>query len=230
MVFGTAELNELSSDWNIAREQLSRILESMASGIKTGWGQQHNADGSHGDIIADTMKLQGAFAGEVVNLPYDAARYQTYGSDALWNVDETDQVTLRYTRIGQLVVVQFDIQNSTLTGTDSPDDIVIRIPEFHALPKGDGGTFMSSGNGYASFGAVTFTTATSLPQTANIGIAFNSLVYHTEFFNTTPSTGIALEPVDTAIRQWSLGTTVNVNGFAAFFVEKDNAANPYLGT
>src|SRR4051812_14388542 len=95
-------LQELSTDWTVARDQLQQDLQRLQTAITAGWGQEHNPDGSHGDVVADSLDLQGAAVGEWVDLPYSAARFDTDGS-GVWTVDATDVNYLRMSRIGQIV-------------------------------------------------------------------------------------------------------------------------------
>lgn len=224
-----SEINELSKDWSVAKDQIQRQLQQLTSAINIGWNQEHNSDGSHGDVVADSLDLQGGAVGEVVDLPFDAARYKVYGA-GVWTVTAANQISLRYIRCGQIVVVQFMIADSVLSGTDAVDDIVIQLPELHALPSANGNTIFCCGTFQAFMTAVTLATATSRPQVANEGVVGNVLTYFADFGSSVPSTGIAMEPYSTQTRQWSLGTGFTIHGFAVFFLNQNNAANPFKGT
>ncbi len=94
--------------------------------------QEHNTDGSHANITAETLSLQGAGVGEVVDLAYDSARYIQSGGTS-WTVSSGDQVYLRSSRIGQLIFIQFYVQTTVIVGT--PSYLIIRLPEMHAIPN-----------------------------------------------------------------------------------------------
>lgn len=103
--------------------------------------QEHNPDGTHGDVVADTITLQGASMGVFTDLPYDAARFETdLGAGSIWTVDATDVDHLRFTRLGELCFVQFHILDSQITiGTAS--SLLIKLPELQAHPLRDSSGF-----------------------------------------------------------------------------------------
>lgn len=222
---------ELSFDWTIARDQVRKDLEGIASGVHAGWGRQHKTDGSHSAITADSLTLQGATAGAVTGLAYDAARFSTY-TGGTWTVASTSFEYLRFSRFGQLVFVQFSIGPTTIA-VDTPDYLVINMPELHALP----GQPKGAGLGTPQYGGTLHWTDLNA---SNGGAGENGIgaisAQASEMDQTAPSTGLWLERVvdpgtvtSYALKQWPLSTTLYLEGSIWFTCEPNNEARPFYG-
>lgn len=183
---------------------------------------QHNDDGSHGDVVAESVSLQGAKVGELISLPYDARRFATYGANCTWTVDEADQIALRASRIGQLVFVQFRYETTVLAGVDTPDSLEITLPEFHMLPA-------ISGTSPAALTGGSLLWQDVAAGTNGIGLV-QAIAYN--FSGTIPATSISLlrqNPASSTAQQWALSANLFVNGFCWFVTTPDNASTPFYG-
>jgi hypothetical protein len=191
---------------------------------------EHNEDGTHGDITADSVQLQGAAVGEVVDLAHDTARYHVSGGTS-WTVSAasggtpSDQVYLRFSRIGQVVFLQFYIQTSEIVGT--PDFLIINIPELHAIP-----TRHSLGNPAVQIGGVC---EWNDVQNGVDGIAEVSVLAE-NFAGAIPTTSIYLQrygddSLDAVrFRPFDASNDFWIYGSVTFFVERDNVATPFFGS
>jgi hypothetical protein len=125
MAFGLKFREQLTG---AIRDEFEQLVASL-----NGWSRtEHNGDGSHSDISADSVTLQGAPVGTLIDLPYDATRFFAEPS-AVWTVQAGDLDYLKATRIGQIVTVWFRVQNTAIT-VDAAQDLQIRLPELHAIP------------------------------------------------------------------------------------------------
>jgi hypothetical protein len=195
-------------------------ISSLCGQVSKFAEQQHNADGTHGAVTADSVQLQGALAGEVIDLPFDAARYDRIGGTS-WTVSSGDQIYLRYTRIGQLVFLNFNISTSVIVGT--PDTLVIRIPELHAIPTVPVGssTPVVQGSGLCEWNDVEHGTDGSAQA---IAIA-------SDFGGVNPSTYLYLERLDaTGFVPFVASTDFGILGSLTFFVERDNMPHTFFGS
>lgn len=184
--------------------------------------QEHNADGSHKDVVADSVTLQGAVVGELIDLPFDARRFSAYGANCTWTVDSTDQIALRASRIGQLVFVQFRFDGTALAGVDTPDSLEITLPEFHMLPAISGATPAALTGGSLLW-------SDSAAGTNGIGLV-QAIAYN--FTGTIPATSISLlrqNPASSASQQWPMSANFSVNGCCWFITTIDNASTPFYG-
>jgi len=195
-------------------DELDQLLPKLRQYLYS----EHDADGAHTDVTADSVSLQGAKAGEVIDLPYDAARYYT-NSSSVWTVSSANQIVLRYTRIGQLVVLNF-VLDGTIIATDTPSDgLHIRLPELHAIPaRSTSGTLYASGIGTAYYNNITQVV------TGICGVQ----AFARDYAGVVPSTDLEIFGMTVAFA--SLPVTMHVEGTVSFFVEPNNVATPYYGS
>lgn len=121
-----------------------REFESLVSSLVSWTTTEHNGDGTHTAITAESLSLQGALVGELTDLPFSATRYTASGGGA-WVVAAVDQLYLRASRLGQLALVQFNLETTDTTGA-AASDLVIRLPELAPLAgrNAASGTFGAS--------------------------------------------------------------------------------------
>lgn len=220
------ENQELSEDWKTARDQIRRQLEQMAAAINSSWDQEHTADGSHGDIVADSLELQDARVGEWVELVYEATRFS--GEPGLTvTVPENTVYIFRYMRIGQLILLQFHFSGTIggSAGEGTASDVRVKLPELHALPLKSG-----TSGGFQSCGTFLWENlAATLPQ----GFS-QTLITSYVMTEAVPNTTLNLTKFDassasgTGVTGWVNGD-FGVQGFALFCSEPSNAANPFYG-
>ena len=117
-------------------------LENLSAAI-TGWvTKEHNLDGTHGDMTADSLNLQGGPTGEVVNVPKSDLLFSNSGAGT-WTVSDTDFQYFRYVRVGQLLYVHFHIIASSLSSATT--SLYITLPGFYLYPEVNGnGTFFQN--------------------------------------------------------------------------------------
>lgn len=196
-------------------------FESLAAAL-IGWtGAEHNNDGTHSDITADTISIHDAVIGEPVNLPYSSARFFT-SSSGVWTVAEADVVYLRATRIGQLVFVQFNLTTTGLA-TDTADSLYIRLPELHALPNIVGGSPAYQVSGVLDWQDV---------SNATNGTGLVSAQAQT-FAGTVPSTVLQLDrvgPTNATYSAWAISADFNITGSIWFALEPNNVPTPFFGS
>ena len=109
-------------------------FDNFTSSLQGYLDAQHNNDGSHGAVTADSIDLQGAQVGVWFDLPYTASRFQSSAGASVWTVTAANLVYLKAMRIGQLVHVVFQIDASAITV--APTGLFIWLPEFTCLPVG----------------------------------------------------------------------------------------------
>jgi len=108
-------------------------FDNLTSSLQGVWAAEHNLDGSHGAVTAESIDLRGAQVGGWVDLPYSATRFQTQGI-GVWTVTATNQAYLKAMRIGEAVWVMFQIEGSTITIDTS--SLLIWLPEFTGFQVG----------------------------------------------------------------------------------------------
>ena len=186
--------------------------------------QEHNEDGSHGAITADSVTVQGAAMGEVVDLAHDQARYEVNGGTS-WTVASEDQVYLRFSRIAQTVFLQFFIQTSVVVG--DPDFLIINLPELHAIP-----TRHSLGNPASQVAGICEWNDVTAGTT---GIAEVAVIAE-NFSGPHPTTAIYLQRYgDNALDEinfvpFPATTELWIYGSVTFFVERDNSPHTFFGS
>jgi hypothetical protein len=207
------------------REQLTGAfrdeIEQLVAALSAWAGVEHNEDGTHGDVTADTISIHDAILGEPVNLPYSSARFFT-SSSAVWTVDEADVVYLRATRLGQLVLVQFNLTTTGLT-VDTSDSLFIRLPELHAIPNIVGGSPAYQIGGILDWQDVT---------NATNGTGLVSAQAQT-FAGTVPSTVLQLDrvgPTNATYSAWAISADFSVTGSIWFALEPNNIPTPFFGS
>lgn len=199
-------------------------LDNVTASMRAFLTAEHNDDGSHGDITASSLTLQGASVGTIDELAYDSARFFCEGLGT-WTVGSDDLTYLRASRIGQLVFVQFNIQTTVIT-TDTPESLFIRLPEFHAIPKRDsGGSPSYQVGGILFWGDI---------QNSTSGIGQVSALAQ-DFANAAPSTLLQLDKLRdgtsaaSMFGNWAISNNLWLQGSCWFVVEPDNAPVPFYG-
>lgn len=205
---------ELSSEWEVARQQVQADLERIAIAVNSGWSKEHNPDGTHAAVTADTLSLQGALVGVPVDLPYDATRYRPYGA-GLWTVGSTDHIYLRYARIGQLAWVEFWLQETALDTIN--EELYIRLPELHPLrAQVDAGAAFGANHTCGVFNWVDIAAGTE-------GMGFLvSVTVNTNGFQTAQ-----LHLVKSDYANFAVTTNLMVRGSCMFPLNANNIAIPF---
>lgn len=184
---------------------------------------EHNEDGTHNAITANSIELQGGAVGEVVDLAHDAARYSVSGGTS-WTVAAEDQVYLRYSRLGQVVFLQFFLQTTVVAGT--PGFLVIEVPELHAIPsRSSTGNPAIQAGGFGEWSDIT---------NGRDGIMSITPVA-TNFSGAIPTTSIfiqryATNAFDATFANWSATSELWLYGSTTFFVERDNSPHTFFGS
>lgn len=200
-------------------------LDQLVSGVNGWLTQEHKDDGSHADVTADTVTLQGAQVGEMFDLAYTSTRFFAEGA-AVWTVSSGNQLFFRGSRIGQMVFVEFNLQGTAIA-TDTPGSLFIRLPELHALPSRD-----SSGSpGYHVGGILNWTDIGG--GTNGIGLVSAQAQ---SFSGGVPSTILQLDKcrdsssASSMFGNWPISANLWIQGSIWFPVERDNVAVPYYGS
>lgn len=210
------------------RQQLPEFvgaeLETMSTSISAFLTNEHNEDGSHGDVTADSLSLQGATVGTIDTLAYDSARFLAEGS-AVWTVDAGDLVYLRASRIGQLVFVQFALQTTVIT-VDTSESLFIRLPEFAAIPMRDSGGSASYQVGGTLYWSDIQHSTSGIGQVSALAQDFSSVV---------PSTLLQLDLLKdgtsaaSMFSTWPISTNLALQGSCWFAVQPNNTPVPFFG-
>lgn len=194
-------------------------LDQLSTKLRQYLYTDHDADGHHTSISPQHLTLQGALAGELVNLPYDATRYLSGGSGT-WTVSSTSAIALRYTRIGQVVVVSFVVDQSVISVDTPTDGLVIRLPELHGIPtRGP----LSGVQWPCGVGAIKYHNHTQ----AIISNCWADISVE-DYAGIVPSTTIEIYGMTVAFA--SLPVTISFVGTVMFLCEKNNVATPYYGS
>jgi hypothetical protein len=190
-------------------------LENIVSKVKGFFSAEHNDDGTHGDITADSVTLHGGQVGELIDLPFNATRYLT-DSSAVWTVSSDDQVYLRYSQIGRMAWVEFWLQ-TTVTTVDVADSLLIRLPELHPLRA-----MVEAG---VTFGAQhtcgSFQWADLEHSTAGMGYVIAQTI------NSGGYQAAVVRLVKNDAATFAVANNYMVRGFAIFPLNTDNAPIPF---
>jgi hypothetical protein len=200
-------------------------LDQLVGAIKGWWSPEHNDDGSHGDVNADSLTLQDGRVGELTDIAFDASRFFAEGA-SVWTVQSADQSYLRYSRIGQLAFVQFNLQGTGIT-VDTSGSLFVRLPELHALPTRD-----SAGSpAYHTGGILNWSDHAG--GTNGIGLVSAQAQ---AFAGAVPSTLLQLDKcIDgtsaaSMFGDWPITADLWISGSCWFTVEPNNVAVPYFGS
>lgn len=146
-------------------EAVKNEFEQLSASLKAFLLKGHNEDGTHGDIVADSLTIQGGQLGVYYDLPYDAARYVTDTGTVTWTVAEAGQTLLRAMRVGSRVEVLFDVTGTLASGAgDKAGAVIIRLPEFFIRAFNEKGAFLDFS--YVNLGAGSNATDGSFPTKA----------------------------------------------------------------
>jgi hypothetical protein len=179
--------------------------------------REHDENGKHTDVTADSVSLQGANIGEVVDLPYSSVRYTTGGSGT-WTVEQTDQSFLRYVRVGQMVVLNFALGNTVISVDTPTDDLIINLPEFQAITgKATSGGIYLAANGVASY-------ANTTEAVTGFCRAYVEAVNVAGFM---PYTRVGLYGMQVTFA--ALPVTISFWGTLTFFIQPNNTAVSFSG-
>lgn len=100
---------------------LVNYLRQLAASISGGWNVEHKADGRH--------------AINWVKAPFNASA-DFKATAGTWTVDQGDVLLYQYARLGNLVLVQFELSNTTLSA-GMGNELRLRIPGgFRATHEG----------------------------------------------------------------------------------------------
>lgn len=94
--------------------------------------EEHHDDGTHGDVVADSLTLGGGLVGEFVQLPFAKSRYLGLGGGT-WTVAEANQLVLGYARAKAIAMVAFTIRGTTIA-TATCQSLNISLPELQIFP------------------------------------------------------------------------------------------------
>lgn len=208
-------------------------VETSVRNLRTFLSKEHNDDGTHADVTAESITLQGAAVGEVVNLPFDASRFTALA--ATWTVGSGDVKYFRASRVGQLVTLEFNIRHTAIT-VDTPDQLYINIPEFHAIPAVD------EDEGDIAIGhpaGVCYWRITDDPDlTTRSGIGIITIIAD-DFISDVPATVLILErfgsgtglgTAEAMFAQWPESSDFFVSGSVTFMVQENNVPTPFFGS
>lgn len=199
-------------------------IQSMADSVNALWEEEHNVDGGHSNVTADSLTLQQATVGTIHNLEWDAARFFT-GSASVWTVEVGDWRYFRFTRIGQMIAFQFYISGTTIT-VDTASDLIIRLPEWHAMAHPYTGAVSTD----QLAGTVEWQDVTN--SRAGIG---NIYIRAESFAGFAPSTVLSMSRfasnagVADNFYEYSLSNDLSLRGHGFFFTEPNNIAVPFFG-
>jgi len=119
-------------------------LDGLVAKLNAYLSQQHNAQGGHTAITADSVTVTGAVTaprayldrifqfrrpaalGEWTTVPYAATHFATVGAGTSWGVDAADILTHRYTLIGHTLHYSVVLTNTDVTG--APTELLIQVP------------------------------------------------------------------------------------------------------
>lgn len=193
------------------REQLTGAIRDQFEQLVAwlnGWTRiEHNEDGTHSDVTAESLTLQGGRVGEVTSLPYDSARFDT-GDSAVWTVASSSFDYLLYSRVGQIVTLWFSLSDTEITSS-SAGQLLIKIPELYRLKFANGKPV-----GMATMGHCEWRDSVD-----NAGIA--------TVFPLASSQGMILEldrrdPSSMLFEDWPIATYSEIAGWAIFPLEPNN--------
>ena len=115
-------------------QQTVTELDNTTAHITGFLRQEHNADGSHADVTANSLSLGGAPVGEWVDIPYAAARYTTVDA-AVWTVQEADVQYLKVARVGSIAFVCFRVVNTAITVDTATNGLYIFLQQLNTFPR-----------------------------------------------------------------------------------------------
>lgn len=202
----------------IMPQSVTDEFENFTSRLKGLWTKEHNEDGTHGDITASSITLENKRVGELVNVPYNSAKFNTLDA-GIWTVSESNYSYINYAQVGQLIFVNFEILNSTLT-FDTTDGFTFTIPEVHAVS-----TFIGpSGEGLYQDSMCGEWFCTDETATAREGLILASVFPSIGGADTVPYTKIVLNCWEDglAFHQFPKGTYSVLRGSLWFFADKSS--------
>lgn len=135
----TPDLTSLAGSWDTAKGSLSDQLETMTTSITAGWEKEHNSDGSHHALSADTIKIGGVPLGVPTDLVLNQSRFFT-GNPAVFTPFAAG-AWMRYVQNGSLVNLYFNIGGTFVYAPGAePLNLFVELPEFNlslvpTLPK-----------------------------------------------------------------------------------------------
>lgn len=206
----------LSNSWDNAKDMLGDELLKLKSTVNTIWDIEHNTDGTHGDMSADSLSLQEARVGEIVELPYDSGRYTSVGGT--WTVGSDDQIYLRYSRLGQLVFVEFSLYGTVIAAA-TPDELIIRVAELAPLRTKTEDSPSDTGTTHV-VGSL-FYQDNIVPANKGSGI----VVASTQNIGGRAATYLSLLTYNFA--QWPTTTNMVVKGSGVFPLNRNNVLDPF---
>jgi len=187
-------------------------LGDIPVGLRAWLDKEHNTDGTHADVTAESLTLQGALVGAREILPFDTARFSS--GAGTWTITAAQTIVFEVSRVGRLACVSFVCDGSTLT-VATTTQFNIALPELHALPRigptSIAGVFIPSGSVYWS---------DRQHATTGQGIAG---VLATTYTGTVPSTRMVL------MASFPLSNDLLVSASCWFVTETNNQAAPFYG-
>jgi hypothetical protein len=205
-------------------ETVGAELDHLTASIRGVLSTEHNDDGTHSDVTATSLTLQGATVGTIDEIAHDATRFFAEGS-AVWTVSSDDLLYMRTSRIGQLVFVQFSLQTTVIT-TDTSESLFIRLPEFAAIPGRDSGGSLTYQVGGVLYWSDIEHSTSGMGQVSAIA---------QDFTNAVPSTLLQLDRMrdgtsaSSMFGAWPISNNLTIHGSCWFAVQPDNIAVPFYG-
>lgn len=201
-------------------------FDNLFAAVRGFFFSEHNEDGTHSAVVADSVELQGATVGTLTDVAYDASRFFASGA-SVWTVSSDDQVYFKYSRIGQLVHVAFAFQTMAIT-VDTSASLYMRLPELHAM------AIRASATGSPAYfigGVLNWNDITN--GTSGMGMVSAQAQ---AFSGSVPSTIIQLDrckdgtSAASMFSAWAISANFNFSGSCWFMCEPNNIAVPFYGS
>lgn len=203
---------------------LERRVNQLESQLRALLDREHNEDGTHSDITADSLTLHTGEVGEVTELAWTAGRFAAAFTAGTWDITSTSSKMkyLRVSQVGRIAFASFRIEG-TVIATDSVEELWIRLPELHAMPAANAAGVATSFTGGVCYwldGA-----------TSDLGMGLVSPAAD-GFTNSVPGTLLVVTKYNSdakVLTQWPISTNLTIDGSAWFFLEPDNTPTPFFG-
>lgn len=215
----------MADDVNLQSDgDLERRVNQLEAQLRTLLDQEHNDDGSHGDISVDSLTLHDSLVGDVSELAWSAGRFEAAFTAGTWDITSTASKMryLRTSQVGRIAFVSFRIEG-TIIATDSVEELWIRLPELHAMPA------INTSHVAVSFAGGVCQWVDSAAGDVGMGLVAPAA---DGFTNSVPGTLLVVTKYNSdakALTQWPISTDLTIDGSAWFFLEPDNHPTPFFG-